>query len=147
MADGDATPAIVVHRVYEDRTGTRNEYRVLVDRLWPRGVSKSSVRLNDWAKDLAPSTELRRWYGHDPARFQEFSRRYGAELRREPALDAANRTLEAAAQSRTLVLVTATRDVEHSGAVVLARHLESLRMKHPHSSPGTRESSGPRAAD
>ena len=120
------TPSITVRRIYVDAVGVAAEYRVLVDRLWPRGISKSSVRLDDWAKDLAPSTGLRRWYGHDPDRFQEFSRRYLVELGEPPAIEAATATLRASMNHSALVLVTATKDVEHSGAIVLGRFLESL---------------------
>ena len=115
--------SIEVHRVYDDPRGARSEYRVLVDRLWPRGLARSAVRFDEWAKDLAPSTELRRWYGHDPDRFREFSRRYLAELRDEPAAEVVLAVLEAASQHSLLVLLTATKDVDHSGATVLARHL------------------------
>jgi uncharacterized protein YeaO (DUF488 family) len=93
-------------------------YRVLVDRLWPRGIAKQDAALDEWAKDLAPGTDLRRWYGHDPARFEEFARRYRDELRRDPAAAALAR-LRGRAQQQTVVLVTATRDIEHSGARVL----------------------------
>jgi len=124
-----ATKPIEVHRVYEDRKGSRSEYRVLVDRLWPRGLAKSELRIDEWAKDLAPSTELRRWYGHDPERFGEFSRRYLEELRRRPAPGAASTLLDAAAHRSEVVLLTATKDVEHSGAVVLAGYLRRRRPR------------------
>jgi uncharacterized protein YeaO (DUF488 family) len=107
---------IVVRRVYDDPRGTRGEYRVLVDRLWPRGVRKDELHMDEWAKDLAPSTELRRWYGHDPSRFGEFERRYVREL---SSADAARLR----AHKGALVLLTATRDVEHSGAAVLRDYL------------------------
>lgn len=105
-------------RVYEDSERQPGEHRVLVDRLWPRGVTKASVDLDEWAKDVAPSTELRRWYSHDPARFVEFARRYHAELAREPAASAVER-LQELSVDRRLVLLTATRDLDRSGAVVL----------------------------
>jgi uncharacterized protein YeaO (DUF488 family) len=118
-------PAIEVRRVYDDPRGDGG-VRVLVDRLWPRGVAKGSLHLDLWAKEVAPSTELRRWYGHDPGRFDEFSRRYLTELRRPPGNDAAGDLLRRA-RGTTLVLLTATRDVDHSGAAVLARHLRRRR--------------------
>ena len=93
-------------------------YRVLVDRLWPRGVSKQKAAVDDWAKDVAPSDELRRWYGHEPDKFAEFARRYRAELAAPPGKDAIAR-LRAASKKKPVVLLTATRDVEHSGAAVL----------------------------
>ena len=93
-------------------------YRVLVDRLWPRGVSKTQAALDEWLKDAAPSSDLRRWYGHRVERFEEFARRYRAELRHPPALAAVDRLVELA-HERPVTLLTATRDVEHSGALVL----------------------------
>ena len=86
--------------------------------LWPRGVTKADAALDEWLKDAAPSTELRRWYGHDVERFEEFARRYRAELRRPPASAAVDRLVELA-RTQTITLLTATRDVEHSGARVL----------------------------
>ena len=113
---------IHVGRVYDtdDRTGAG--YRVLVDRLWPRGMTKADAAVDEWSKDVAPSTELRRWYGHDVARFHEFARRYRAELRHPPASVAVQRLIELA-KTRTIFLLTATRDVEHSGARVLQQSL------------------------
>ncbi|MCB1015219.1 MAG: DUF488 family protein [Acidimicrobiales bacterium] len=108
-------------RVY-DESREPGVHRVLVDRLWPRGVTRDAAALDEWCADLAPSTGLRRWYGHDPARFAEFSRRYRAELTRPPASDVVTRLLAIAA-TRPVALVTATRDVEHSGARVLRDHL------------------------
>ena len=101
-----------------------DRYRVLVDRLWPRGVTKADAALDEWLKDAAPSTELRRWYGHDVQRFEEFARRYRAELRRPPASIASEHLVELA-RTEPITLLTATRDVEHSGALVLDRRLTS----------------------
>lgn len=109
---------VEVVRVYEGPRRRPGEHRVLVDRLWPRGLAKASVDFDEWEKDVAPSTELRRWYGHDPARFTEFARRYRAELSAEPGGSVVKRLRQVAAKRR-LVLLTATRDVEHSGAEVL----------------------------
>jgi uncharacterized protein YeaO (DUF488 family) len=99
--------------------------RVLVDRLWPRGISRDRAGIDEWLKEVAPSTALRRWYGHDTARFEEFARRYRAELAHEPAAAAVDRLVAAGRTSRVR-LVTATRDVEHSAARVLCDHLASL---------------------
>ncbi|HEY3587037.1 MAG TPA: DUF488 family protein, partial [Myxococcaceae bacterium] len=76
---------VQVRRVYED-VEPDGEARVLVDRLWPRGIAKEHLHLDRWAKELAPSTELRRWFGHQPSRWEEFRRRYEAELSRNTAL-------------------------------------------------------------
>ena len=111
------TGSAELRRIY-DSPDPSEGHRVLVDRLWPRGVRKDGAPVDEWAKDVAPSPELRRWYGHDPARFAEFARRYRAELGQPPAADAVNRLADTAG-SGPLVLVTATRDVEHSGAQVL----------------------------
>jgi uncharacterized protein YeaO (DUF488 family) len=108
-----------IKRAYEPAEQT-DGYRVLVDRLWPRGVSKRDARLDEWARELAPSPELRPWFGHDPARFGEFRRRYRQELtRREEELHA----LRGRAREGTLTLVYAARDREHNGAVVVAELL------------------------
>ncbi|MBV9661720.1 MAG: DUF488 family protein [Acidimicrobiales bacterium] len=106
-----------VRRVYDPHRGD-DAYRVLVDRLWPRGLAKAEAGIDEWAKDVAPSPELRRWYGHDPAKFDEFARRYREELARPPASDAIAR-LQADTREHRVALLTATRDVEHSGAAVL----------------------------
>ena len=96
--------------------------RVLVDRLWPRGLTKDAAHVDEWLKSIAPSDELRRWYGHDPARFEEFRRRYGDELR-EPERAEALLHLRELAASGTVTLLTATRDLEHSQAFDLAERL------------------------
>lgn len=98
--------------------------RVLIDRLWPRGVSREHAQLDEWARELAPSGELRTWFGHDPSRFEEFRRRYLKELEaHEPKLTELRRI----ARDRPLTLVYGARDTEHNDAVVLA---ELLRRGH-----------------
>ena len=114
-------PGIRARRVYdppEPDDGTR----VLVDRLWPRGLRKDAARLDEWAKDVAPSNELRSWYGHDPAKFGEFCRRYTEELSRG-ATRAALEHVATLATSGPVTLLTATRDIDHSQAAVLAELL------------------------
>ena len=107
---------IRLKRAYEPASPA-DGYRVLVDRLWPRGVSKQRAMLDDWQKELAPSTELRQWFGHEPCRFPEFRRRYLDELRCErPRLAELRRR----ARDGALTLVYAARDAEHNEAVVLA---------------------------
>ena len=113
-------------RVYDAEED--GSYRVLVDRLWPRGVSKSEAAVDEWLKDVAPSTELRRWYDHDVDRFADFVRRYRAELHREPASSALAH-LCSLIDSRAVLLLTATRDVEHSGAQVLMTVIDRRRPK------------------
>lgn len=123
-SSGTRRPVVTVARVYA--AGEGSGYRVLVDRLWPRGVSKDRLRLDEWAKDAAPSTTLRRWYGHEPSKFHEFARRYHVELSSPPAADVVAR-LATIAHDRDVVLLTATRDVERSGAQVLHDHLVRRR--------------------
>lgn len=109
-----------VARIYDD---TQAGTRVLVDRVWPRGISKDAAGLDLWLKDVAPSTDLRRWYGHEPGKFAEFRRRYEAELTQPPAAEALSRLREMDHEG-TLILLTATKDVEHSQAAVLAALLK-----------------------
>ena len=106
-------------RVYEPASD-EDGYRVLVDRLWPRGVSKKQAELDDWEKELAPSSKLREWFGHEPGRFPEFRRRYIDELR---ANHARLRKLRRRARIGTLTLVYSAHDSEHNDAVVLAEVL------------------------
>jgi uncharacterized protein YeaO (DUF488 family) len=113
---------IQLRRVYDTDDRSNMGYRVLVDRLWPRGISKADAGLDEWLKDAAPSTELRRWYGHDVQRFEEFAHRYRSELRRPPGSVAVDRLVELA-RTQTITILTATRDVEHSGARVLHRRV------------------------
>ncbi|MBF6521026.1 DUF488 domain-containing protein [Nocardia farcinica] len=114
---GPVTP----RRVYDPHT-PEDGARVLVDRVWPRGVRKDDLAPVEWLKDVAPSAELRRWYGHDPERFAEFRRRYLAELRTSPAREAVEHLRRAVADG-PVTLLTATRDLEHSQAAVLAEVL------------------------
>jgi uncharacterized protein YeaO (DUF488 family) len=116
-----ADPAVRVRRVY-DPPEPADGRRVLVDRFWPRGLSKTAAALDEWVKAVAPSDELRRWYGHEPARFAAFQERYGAELQAADRADAVAH-LRDLARSGPLTLLTATRDVEHSQAAVLAARL------------------------
>jgi uncharacterized protein YeaO (DUF488 family) len=116
---------ITYHRVYEE-TAPRDGKRVLVDRVWPRGMRKEDAHLDEWLRDVAPSSELRKWYGHDPERFTEFRRRYLAELRDGEHREAAEHLRDLAAHDRVMLL-TATKDVDHSQAAVLAEWLNKQR--------------------
>jgi uncharacterized protein YeaO (DUF488 family) len=111
-----------VRRIYDEPTPD-DGVRVLVDRVWPRGITKERAHLDEWCKQVAPSTELRTWYGHDPARFDEFVRRYHDELA-DPERAHALAHLRDLAARTTLTLVTATKDLEISQAAVLAGLLE-----------------------
>ena len=102
---------------------------MLVDRIWPRGLTKAAVHLDDWVQDVAPSTQLRRWYGHRPERFTEFRRRYLIELRDAPPAAAVDR-LRGLSHSGPVTLLTATENVEHSHAAVLVDLLRGVRTAH-----------------
>lgn len=106
-------------RAYEP-ADTSDGHRILVDRLWPRGVSREQAHLDEWARELAPSSELRRWFGHDPSRFEEFRRRYTQEL--APQAERL-RELRRRARDGTVTLVYSARDTEHNDATVLAEIL------------------------
>ena len=116
---------IHVKRAYEPAAKS-DGYRVLVDRVWPRGVSKDEIRIDEWAKEIAPSTKLRQWFGHDPQRWTEFQKRYRDELR-DPAQRQRLRDLLAGAKgSRAITLVYSAKDEEHNQAIVLCSVLERL---------------------
>ena len=121
---GMAAAQVRVRRAYEEPESS-DGLRVLVDRIWPRGLSKERAALDEWCKDVAPSTELRKWYSHDPDRFAEFGRRYQAELADPERATALAHLRELAAGDRPLTLLTATRQPEISEAAVLAGLLGS----------------------
>ncbi len=114
--------SVLVRRAYE-APGANDGYRVLVDRVWPRGRSRDELRLDEWARELGPSTELRRWFGHDPARWDEFRNRYRRELA-EPSLAAKLDELADRARRGTLTIVYGARDETHNQARVIAEELE-----------------------
>jgi uncharacterized protein YeaO (DUF488 family) len=113
---------IVIKRAYE-MPAAGDGYRVLVDRLWPRGVKKEALALDEWCKAVAPSAELREWFGHDPARFEEFKARYLDELSNSQEPQA---LLKRTGDAQTVTLVYSAKDQAHNQAVVLQNHLEQL---------------------
>lgn len=113
---------IAIKRMYE-RPDAGDGYRVLVDRLWPRGVSRARAELDEWCKDVAPSSELRTWFGHRPELFEEFGQRYTTELESSGAPQA---LIERAAGADRLTLVYAAKDPQVNHALVLADYLRRL---------------------
>ncbi len=119
----DATDNIRVKRIY-DPASAEDGTRVLVDRLWPRGVSKQAAALSLWLKDIAPSPELRQWFDHDPSRWQEFGHRYRAELHRND--EAVGQLRDILKRGRTTLLYGA-RDTAHNHALILADYMHHHR--------------------
>jgi uncharacterized protein YeaO (DUF488 family) len=111
---------IKLKRVYEEEDAG-DGVRYLVDRLWPRGIKKTSLRIDGWLKDAGPSNELRKWFGHDPERWQEFRRKYFAELDRAPDAWAPIRD---ALRQRAVTLLYSSHDTEHNNAVALKAYIE-----------------------
>jgi len=110
---------IQTKRAYES-PAPEDGYRVLVDRLWPRGVSKQKLAVDEWNKEIAPSTELRKWFNHDPEKWGQFRERYLAELRENQL----GKELLKAVKQKRLTLVYGARDTEHNQALVLQEYLE-----------------------
>lgn len=121
---------ILVKRIYEPAAKS-DGFRVLVDRLWPRGMAKENAKLDLWLPDLGPSTELRKWFNHDPVKWDEFRRRYHAELKAKTALLV---TITEQAKTRPVTLLYSAKDEQHNQAVAvrmfLIRQNELLRRKH-----------------
>ena len=118
--DTDGDEMIKLKRVYEQANDS-DGFRVLVDRLWPRGVSKEEAKLNEWLRDIAPSDELRKWFGHDPDKWSEFERRYREELASKEEL--VNKLIEDA-KGEDITLLYASRETKYNNVVVLKNVLE-----------------------
>lgn len=125
MGNGIRAGNVRLKRAYEP-PAREDGRRILVDRLWPRGVSKADAAIDRWIKDIAPSTELRKWFGHDPGRWREFRKRYAAELRDHPDQLA---ELRRRAREGPLTLVYSARDEAHNDAVVLRQALLGRSLK------------------
>jgi len=115
MAGKIKSASVKTKRVYEPRKASDGT-RILVDRLWPRGLSKKKAAINEWMKDVAPSDTLRKWFGHDPAKWSEFRTRYRAELKRKPEQ---LKRLRALARGGSVTLVYSAHDEKHNNAVAL----------------------------
>ncbi len=117
---GRRTPELRVKRAYEPHANA-DGVRLLVDRMWPRGVTKEALHIDEWLKDVAPSTELRKWFAHDPSRWAEFKRRYFAELDERPEVVT---ELRRRCRGHVVSLVYGAKDDEHNNAVALKEYLE-----------------------
>ncbi len=116
------TRGVQIKRVYDERSPS-DGYRVLVDRLWPRGIRKEDAAIDDWLRDLAPSTELRKWFGHDPDRWREFRKRYRAELRRRTA---PLKALRQRAAHQRVTLIYSARDTRLNQAAVIKEFIQEF---------------------
>lgn len=112
-------PTVKIKRVY-DEASKSDGYRVLVDRLWPRGIKKEAADVKEWAKELAPSDELRKWFGHDPALWPEFQKKYKAELKKNTVM---NDFIDRNKEKKLITLVYSAKDTEHNQAVVIQQYL------------------------
>ena len=124
---------ILLKRAYE-KPGVEDGFRVLVDRLWPRGVKKTDLQLDVWAKDIAPSSELRKWFGHDPKRWLEFCKRYKEELKNSEVRATITQTIHAARKRSAITLIFGAKDIEHNEAVVLQGVFKRIASSKSHSS-------------
>lgn len=116
--------SIVLKRIY-DETNPTGGYRVLIDRVWPRGISKEQAQLNDWMKDLTPSPSLRKWFNHDPEKFAEFEEQYKKELYASDSAKEKMKELQDKSQGQRVVLLYGAKDKKHNHAVVLKDWLEN----------------------
>jgi uncharacterized protein YeaO (DUF488 family) len=122
---------VAIKRAYEP-PARGDGVRILVDRLWPRGLRKDAAHFDQWRKDLSPSTQLRQFYGHRPERFVEFTKRYRVELREKEAAAAVSAMIDLN-RRRPVTLLTASRDLSHSEAAVLATHIQAIIKRRPRS--------------
>lgn len=118
-----------IKRAYEDAS-KGDGFRVLVDRIWPRGVSKEAAQIDEWLQDIAPSTELRKWFGHDPEKWDEFRKKYRAEIRQNQA--ACDQLKKICKENSTVTLVYGAKDEEHNNAVVLLEIIKKINYPGKH---------------
>ena len=128
MVNAVTTPTIQIKRVY-DEPSERDGFRILVDRIWPRGLAKAAASIDLWLKDIAPSSILRTWFGHSPVRWTEFKRRYYAEL--AGAVQAAALAKLRAVKEPSITLLYAAKDQEHNNAVALRDYLAKAGLGQP----------------
>lgn len=119
--------AVKIKRIY-DPPSPDDGRRVLIDRLWPRGIKKEEAKIDEWLRDIAPSTELRKWFSHDPAKWQEFKNRYKRELKDKPELV---RALQEKAEKGPVTLLFASKDTVHVNAEVLKEVIDNSRTGSP----------------
>jgi uncharacterized protein YeaO (DUF488 family) len=114
---------IKIKRIYEKRS-TNDGFRILIDRLWPRGVSKSDAKIDLWLKEIAPTDDLRKWFSHDPKKWKSFEGKYGEELKRNQTL--IDKILDLKKEHKIVTLVFSAKDEQHNNAIVLQQVLSSI---------------------
>ena len=115
---------LILKRIYDKELPAG--YRILVDRLWPRGMSKVRADLDLWAKEIAPSAELRKWFGHDPEKYAEFKSKYLAEIKQNPYTEEFLTAVKTALKKQDVLILYSAKDEEHNDAVVLMEYLNSI---------------------
>ncbi len=116
---------IKTERIYDDPKGDNNSYRILVDRLWPRGLSKDKVKIDLWQKDIAPSNSLRKWFSHEEKKWDEFKRKYFRELDRNNV--AVNTIIEKSREQGSVTLLYGTKEDRFNNAIALKEYLETIK--------------------
>ncbi|MEC1262952.1 DUF488 family protein [Bacillus swezeyi] len=116
---------IILQRIYHENPQSEGR-RILIDRVWPRGISKEKAKLDDWMKEIAPSPDLRKWFDHDPKKFAAFQQAYKDEIKQDPLKQAKLKELRGMAREENLILLYGAKDEVHNHAVVLKEILESL---------------------
>lgn len=116
---------IKVKRIYADYEKS-DGFRILVDRIWPRGIKKVDAHIDLWLKEIAPSTDLRKWFHHDPLKFEEFKKRYLAELQAEPNKNVVKKLLNLIEEKDSVTLLYGAKDPSHNQAIILASYLDDL---------------------
>ena len=119
---------IKIERIYDNPKGD-NSFRILVDRLWPRGLSKEKVRIDLWQKDIAPSNSLRKWFGHDENKWDEFKRKYFKELDKKNDNNTVDRIIKMAKEQNSITLLYSTKEERFNNAVALKEYLEEKTKK------------------
>lgn len=117
---------IKIKRIYEGYDEEKDGFRVLVDRVWPRGISKEKAHLDEWLKEIAPTKDLRKWFNHEDEKYPEFKKKYLAELQEKPASDAVAEILEIIKNHEVVTLLYGAKNETHNQAVVLQEYLQDL---------------------
>jgi uncharacterized protein YeaO (DUF488 family) len=117
------TEEIQLKRAY-DKPSSGDGYRILIDRIWPRGISKDELKIDEWLKDIAPSTDLRKWFGHEPVKWDDFKKRYFKELKQKKEL---TKKITEKMKNHNITFIYSAKDREHNNAVALKEYIENVK--------------------